>query len=524
MFAIYLTVPQLVELCVQFQSVIRDSLERCDYGRALDLAGKCLESLDDSIADAKLIDQRSAIRLWRAEQMVALQRWDVASEELDGLLCRASFITEKTLLIRAWVLAAQIHGVYGEQEQAWEALERSRQSDPDEQFRELRELEQARLLVKSGELTRALELLPTGLGAEHNIERGGVLFRLQRFEEAQAAWRPVADAREGGRCAAEACRLLGLLHQARAESHLALAYFERSLRLSWESQLWIAVAKCYEGLGQICSDLGKVSEALHFTLKAERLSRRLGAESELAVVYGRLGNLCMKLGDYSRAIRFHQLDVDLCHRFGNFRALAYALSSLAHSYRAQGSHQLAYELFSKSLDQFLQLGERGPILRLYIERGRTLLERNLLEEASTDLRSASLMLGQEGALGDSAQIQVLSARLERLRNHPERALAELDLAFVGLAQLAKDHPLRCEAWREKGYLCLSRGDLEQAKEAFGSATVLARRGEQQAIWQECLEQLERLSELAGAEVVLEGLQRSQRESGELRLGGQVGAI
>lgn len=523
MLAIYVETPELQVLCQDFQSVIQDSLDRFDYGRALDLANKWLEQLQFQPPGPSqitgLADQRASIRLWRAELLVQLQRWDQASEELDGLLCRQAQIQNKSMLVRAYMLAAQIHGMYGEQEQAMAALDQSARLDSSGQGESLRQLERARLLVRSGDLEGALQLLSGTLSDEHGIERGRILFRLHRYAEAEDAWLAVAEKERNqvDRFQAEAWRLLGLLHQELGEPQPALEYLERALRSFWLLEMWIGVAKSYEGLGQVCADLGKLAEALHFTDKAERLSRRMGAESELAVVYGRLGNLCMKLGDYSRAIRFHQLDVELCHRFGNFRALAYALFSLALSYRAQGDHQLAYELFSQSLDRFLQLGERGPVLRLRIERGRTLIERNLLEEADQDLQAAGWMLGPATAPTEAAQIYVLSARLERLRSCPSVAREKLAAAFEALENDTKDSSVRCEAWREHAYLALMGGELEAATQGFAIATTLARKAEQQSIWQECLEQLDRLDELSGSEIVLESLHRGNRESTELIL-------
>lgn len=521
---IYLTQPDLVELSGAFQHVIEESLSRFDYGRALDLAGDWLFRLDNQAPLEKLHDQKAAIRLWRAELLTQLQRWDQASEEVDGLLCRRASVEKPELLVRALLLAAQLHGMYGEQELALQAIAQSQALDVGDRFRAQRELEQARLWVRSGELESALALLPLHSQTldESAIERGRVLFRLHRFEEAKEAWFSVLEVpayqeskvTTQSRFQAESFRLLGLLHQELGEPLQALVYLEKSLAVFWNLKLWIGVAKSYEGLGQVCSDLGRLTEALHFTHKAERLSRRLGAESELAVVYGRLGNLCMKLGDFARAIRFHQLDVELCRRFGNFRALAYALSSLGLSYRAQGDQQLAYELLSESLDRFLQLGERGPILKVRIERGRTLIERNLLEEASQDLQAASWMLGQGTAAADSASIYVLTARLERLRGCPELALQNLEFAYQVLDDVSKDAAIRCEALREEGYLSLGRGDLEAAARAFAAATSFARKGEQQTIWTECLEQLDRLDELQASGAVLEGLHRGNRDSGE----------
>ena len=517
LISIYVTQPDLVELCGHFLQVIGDSLAGYDYGRALELGSEWLSKLDGDVKDDRLADQKGAIRLWRAELLVQLQRWDQASEELDGLLCRRTSIAERHLLVRGLILLAQIHGMYGEQEQAQQALQQSLSWDPEGRFAVQWQLEKARLLIRSGELESALELLPLHGDDERDIERGRVLFRLHRYAEAEEAWLNVADSDRSAsdRFQAEAWRLLGLLHQEMGEAQAALEYLEKALRTFWHLQMWIGVAKSYEGLGQVCSDLGKPTEALHFTHKAERLSRRLGAESELAVVYGRLGNLCMKLGDLPRAIRFHQLDVEMCRRFGNYRALAYALSSLGMSYRAQGDNQLASELLTESLDRFLQLGERGPMLKVRIERGRTLIERSLLEEAAQDLQAAGWMLGPGTAVADSAQIYVLTARLERLRGNPEAAQQNLKFAHEVLGQVPKDAAIRCEALREQGYLCLGRGDLEGAAQAFASATAYARKGEQQTIWLECLEQLDRLDELEGAEAVLEGLHRGNRDSGEL---------
>lgn len=513
---LYLRDSALLALSEGFQQAIEESLQRFDHDRALELASEWLLRLNTDVEDPGMADQKAAIRLWRADLLVELQRWDQASEELDGILCRRNQLGDSTLLIRSLIVSAQVHGVYGEQDQAQQALRSSAELDVDGQFRSEWQLEKARLLVRSGELDEALQFLDadTKAGEEHWIERGRVLFRLQRFSEADEAWLSVAERGGGTRFQAEALRLLGLLCRELNRPQQALKFLEQALRAFWRLQMWVGVTKSYSGLGQVCSDMGKWTEALHFTHKAERLSRRLGAESELAVVYGRLGNLCMKLQDFPRAIRFHQLDVEICHRFGNYRALAYALTNLAFSYRAQGDCEKASELLSDSLERFLQLGERGPMLRVRIERGRTLIERNLLEEAASDLQAATWMLGQGTAAADSAQIYVLMARLERLRNHYEEADTHLKFAYEMLEEVARDAPVRCEALREEGYLHLARGALDRAAQAFSEATIQAQRGDQQTVWVECLEQLDRLDELRGSDTVLEGLQRNIWDSVE----------
>ncbi len=515
---IVLTQPQLRQVCSEFWAVIQDSLERLDYSRALDLAAHWLLRLDQGLDDEQMAEQKALIRLWRVHQMVQLQRWDQATEELDTLLCRRGRWSHPGLLARALIFDAQLKGEYGEQDQALSCLEQARQMEGIQLHEQAWRLEKARWLTRAGDLEGALEVLPQTPCDEVDIERGKVLFRLQRFAEAEDVWLSLVEGSIGlNRFQAEAWRLLGLLHQELNEPHPALDYLKRALKGFWQLQIWIGVAKCYEGLGQTCAAMGKSSEAFHFTDKAERLCRRLGAESELAVVYGRLGNLCMKLGDFPRAIRFHQLDVDLCSRFGNYRALSFALSNLALSHRAQGDHQQAHDLLSQALDRFLQLGERVPLLKVRIERGRTLLERNLLTEAAQDLQAAALMLQPKGNPSEQAQIHVLLCRLERLQGQFDGAWQHLTQVQQALGDGNKDASIRSQALREQGYLLRASGQLEQAAAAFSAATRFARKGEQGTLWEECLEQLNRLDELAAAEVVLEGLQRNFTESQELLL-------
>ena len=75
--------------------------------------------------------------------------------------------------------------------------------------------------------------------------------------------------------------------------------------------------------------------------------------------------------------------------------------------------------------------------------------------------------------------QALAVELEHGR-HAEIPVKVAPPAFVRqriaaeraadvLGQVPKDAAIRCEALREKGYLCLGRGDLEGAASAFASA-------------------------------------------------------
>lgn len=481
----------------QFQQVIEDSLERSDWERALELSAEWLAHAHTSA------EQNCTLRLWRAELMSQLGRWDQVGLELDRLLCRRSLASDCGVLIPALILSAGAAAHYGETSAARESLDAAESLGLGGWLGRWR-LEQARWLARTRELDAALELLTREDSDEHHIERGRLLFRAGRLDEAEAALRPIAERAETARTVAEARRLLGLLLLERGELRAALAQLSEALQAFQSLALWVGVAKTLSSLGQACSELGELPEALYFTSRAERVTRRLGAEAELAVVYGRLGALCVRLKDLARATRFHELDVELCHRLGNPRALAYAQMHLALSQRAQGNLGQACALLEEAAERFALLGEHHALQRSRVELGRTLIERNLLREAGAQLNLAG-ELATRGQRRPDPELPLLQARLLRLSRQLSAAEKALVPVFQGLEEAPQRHPLRAEAWREQGYLCLLQGRPEEAAGAFSSALRAARRTD--SLWAECLDQLDRLNDLHAARIILSDLCR-----------------
>ena len=504
---------------------IADCVRNFVYERALDYYEVAFEQVlsglpadEASPSDDRAALQRSALRVARSELLVHLGRWDQALEDVERVLYVQRPVQDPSLLLRALLTAAQASCYYGDYAEAIRNLERAQGlagTAGDRLMRARVALEKGRALAGHGDIRAARERLgaveellsgsPDLTSEELEVlarsfmQRGLSAFQEHQLSVAQQEYQwalQLCETIPGGSVAeAEILRYLAILESVQGSHADALRHQRRALHIYHRFRLPLGMAKTYSALGQCCLDASHLEEALVFIQMAERLSRQLGAESEVALVYSKLGRCYTQLGQYFEGVMFHLKDVEMCRRFSNYRGLAYATHNLGLAHRSKGDMEEALVCLQESLVRFQEMGDRPHIAHVHLELARTYLDRSRLNEVQIQIGEAARILAVYPNEVDRGAVMLLSGILQRLGQRyaeAEQSLFEGQRIFsaTGLdGSLAE-----CHGELAMLYLEMDRSDL--ALEQLKVALRLARRLDMHNLVRDCVAQLARLDQLA----------------------------
>lgn len=514
------------------------ALARCEYDRTLEHLDRILRHLQatlyaDSGQEHRLASEE--VRCQRAELLVSLGRWDQALEDVDRLLAppptphsQDDQSCHGKIRTRALICAAQIAAFYGDFKHAIDCL-----SIPEPCDRLLAsniQLELGAIYARTGQLQSAYQCFekihhwicdPSGreelrVTASAHLQCGLSLFRERQLPLAKECYLKALEL--SGRLSvptkvqADAHRYLGILYNAEGNNQDALREHQKALRVYFDLKLQIGQAKTYSSIGQSWLDLARLEEALFFTHKAERISRRLGAEAEVAAIYGKLGNLYVQMGEYSIAVSFHLKDIDLCRRFGNYRAIAYAMHNIGLTYRVKGEVNEALDYLHQSLQHFVELGDPYQSTKLHLELARTFIDRSRLGEAQSHLQAGEQLVSQHPNNPHRGHLLVLQGLVARLGQNLEQSQQYLRQAIASLGSVLHS-PQLAQAYFELGLLCNEVNDKSEALSNFREALRVSRAVELRHVLVDCIRQIEHLDERQLMDFLVEDLPLLEHQPG-----------
>lgn len=504
--------PQLPDLL----ALAADHAAAREYDRALDLYSRALELLFALDHGPGVLEQKSAVRNVRADLLVGRGLWQQALEELDRVLAAQGDLADPSLVISARAIQAQVHGVYGEYDEALQALEAAMAlartlEDSREEARVQGQLGalQARLGAHrpaQEALRRVLDLVPDPppdpesavLRAAALTQLGLAAFRGGQAEVARDLYQQSLDVlgRWGldTEVEAETRRYMGVLSTVRGRFGEALRHHREALRIALRNRMPLARAKVYNSLGQTCLDMSRLDDALLFMQKAEVLCLELGADAELAAIYGKLGFIFLQREDYPRAVELHRRDVELSRRFGNLRALAFSIRNLGLSLRARGLLEEAGRHLQDALQRFDELRDLGFVVRVHLDLAEVWLDRGDLPEAEESLVRARALMHVDSPDTDRARLWLLTGTLNRLRQHWSDSREAYLEALRILADFGPTGAL-AQVRFELGQLHDEARDTEQAIYHLRACLDLARQLGMTHLARKAIRLLERLDEV-----------------------------
>jgi transcriptional regulator with GAF, ATPase, and Fis domain len=339
----------------------------------------------------------------------------------------------------------------------------------DEPGRDASVLEAAKLLLKSGSLSRARALLA------HLSKR-----------------RPLDPAVRA--CQAELSLLSG---DAKGASERCASWLQSNPTAERDALAFRNV------LGKALLVLGQAGEAINVFAKNVEAAEALGARHEAAlarhnegvaaykkgdrqraidsweavpatdrrvaaVAHANLGSLYAESGDFELALENLGRALSAFSRFSQGRDVVMAASNLARLHHFLGDFERATELSEHALDRARALKEAYLEASAQLTLGAVLLDRRALPEAIRRLDEARLGFERVGNDGYAALAAALKARAHLASS--ERAQAEVELGRrcveKGVAQL---QAAMLEVELTRGELCLALNDLHGASRAAGRA-------------------------------------------------------
>jgi len=248
---------------------------------------------------------------------------------------------------------------------------------------------------------------------------------------------------------------LGIIF-AQANSDLAVAYFQKSLRIAEERGDGYTVMRVLHNLGETSLESGTFGPALEYKMRALRLAEEQGDEEAMAGDWRSLAMVYQVQGRHDLANRAFRKSLALARSTGKKNLVGQALAGLADLQLVRKDPAAALELAGQAAAAALESGDRETFWGARTSAGTALraLGRNgeaerafgeamaMVEEVRTD--AAGGQLGREGYLGS--------------RLAPYQRMVEL-AAQQGDAAAALGHAERVKARTLIDTLRDGRGDL-----------------------------------------------------------------
>jgi predicted ATPase/class 3 adenylate cyclase len=170
------------------------------------------------------------------------------------------------------------------------------------------------------------------------------------------------------------------------------------------SQSRAARGRGLSALGEICSFMGRYTEALQHLEESLAIARELG-DKDLAAAD--LNTLCMaSLGcsDLARARRYSTEGLAVARELGDKRTIAAMLVSLAQLNRSEGALDVAEPQYAEALALMRELGDRESVAVVLLNLAMVAISRTAPSKARDTLRKALAIIEEIGSnrVGQSA--------------------------------------------------------------------------------------------------------------------------
>ncbi|GHA76049.1 serine/threonine-protein kinase [Cognatilysobacter bugurensis] len=393
-------------------------------------------------SDAALVAYGAGVLARREDRPVdALQRFVEATEAAPAFA-------------RGWLARAEAAAAIGEQDAAYEAIERGLAAT--DEASPLHARMQAELAMLAGDATAAattwrerLQATPDDTFAELNLARAlggggdfpGAIAVLQRLVERDPndarAWyelgkfsilhgqaqRAVDDylvralvlyKRSGHRFGeAETVNALGIGYNRLGQVDDAEEQFRKAIELRRSLGNRRGLATSLRNLGTVLTLGGRHEEAARHLAEARALYEALGDQEGLAAIENELGLLAEERGDYTAALGAFRSALKRWQQLGHEPGIAQALNDIGFAQFQLGAYDDAQAYLVQSMNAYQALGDRTGEIRTQQNLGQLATARGQWDNARERLQ-ASLSSAERAQMYEEAAVS--------LRN-----LAELDL-------------------------------------------------------------------------------------------------
>lgn len=488
---------EIIDLVSKIQKLIDSAIEAIKYFQYED-AVKTLKEANKEVGKISEHEDRTAMENEILSHIARIKwitgQWDKALGYCDSIIELKDITANQIPVIHAYLIKGEILGSRGHYRKAVEIFREAlsiadRLGDHKEiahccyslgtYYSRIGEtvtgqklLERARTIAEKYKETPGMKLILANL---YN-QIGLIHFRKRQLDESQKLFLSTIEMLDDEPYAhekAEALRYMGVTQSVLKENRSALDYHSKALWIHKQVTNWFGMAKVYNSIGQTCTDIGMVDNAIYFMQKAERICRDLGADAEAANIYGKLGNVFMLKEEYDKAVSFFTRDIEMSKKFGNIRALGFAYHHIGQCYIYLGKnkdaiHHLKHsqELFHKAGDGVNEKSATLTLCAAYINEGN-------LEEAVNIAQALGQTIPQYEHSIDNATLLMYLGVIERHMKNWADSSRYLNKSVNMLKAQGPSIKL-AEAYYEYGLMCLGINDNEGALSKFKEAFKIAR--------------------------------------------------
>jgi tetratricopeptide (TPR) repeat protein len=225
-------------------------------------------------------------------------------------------------------------------------------------------------------------------------------------------------------------------------------------------------------LGLAYYELGDLSQATEYFLRAFKLAEQIGDKYHQGAWLGNLGNIYAMTGDHEKAIEYHKRHLGLAQEINDVRGEGHALANLGVSFAYLGDVAHALENYKQFLKLAIKSGDRHEESQALINLGFAYYDVGDLESASNSFQSAWTITIE---LGDKlTQVLVMDglADVQIDRGEYQAAIQTLQEAFNVLKE-TRDVGAELRLLQSLGNAYSASDDYQNALDVYSRQFALA---------------------------------------------------
>ena len=262
-------------------------------------------------------------------------------------------------------------------------------------------------------------------------------------------------------------RCLARAYASQSQLGLSVVHGMRSVELYEQLDDAVKLTQALSLTGMELADLGDLTTAMDYQLRARRISEREGDLSGEALALLRIGAVHSSLGETEKATETAQAAYDLFTEVGHVQGAAAALNNLANGYMDRDELDKALELYEESLELSWQVGSRRSASIALLSIGAVYLQQERVDEARTKVEESLELARELGTKRLEVPMLLKLAEVLQRQGKLDQALATVEQATELAAELE---------YREYRLTALQHvAAIEEARGNMGAALAAMRR-------------------------------------------------
>ncbi|MBI4930632.1 MAG: tetratricopeptide repeat protein [Bacteroidetes bacterium] len=148
---------------------------------------------------------------------------------------------------------------------------------------------------------------------------------------------------------AQAINNIGYNYNIQGDSHKALEYYQKGLRIQEETNDKTGAALSLNNMASIYNSQGEISKSLEYHLKSLKISEDINDKKGISISLNNIGNNYRNQGDTPKALEYYKKSLKIREEIKDKQGIALLMNNIGTIYISQGDNKKALECFLKSL-------------------------------------------------------------------------------------------------------------------------------------------------------------------------------